>query len=61
MERAIDEAFVSGYRAVMLVAAAVTLASELSAALLIEGKNLKVDSSEDASEKEVLAPRPLDA
>jgi len=45
----------------MLVAAAVTLASELSAALLIEGKNLKVDSSEDASEKEVLAPRPLDA
>jgi hypothetical protein len=45
----------------MLVAAAVTLASELSAALLIEGKKRKVDSSEDASEKEVLAPRPLDA
>jgi hypothetical protein len=61
VERAIDEAFVSGYRAVMLVAAAVTPASEIIAALLIEGKNLKVDSSEDASEKEVLAPRPLDA
>lgn len=51
----------SGYRAVMLVAAAVTLASEISAALLTEGKKLKVDSSEDASEKGVLAPRPLDA
>ena len=61
MERAIDEAFVSGYRAVMLVAAAVTLASEIIAALLIEDKKRKVDSSEDASEKEVLAPRPLDA
>jgi hypothetical protein len=61
VERAIDEAFVSGYPSVMLVAAAVTPASEIIAALLIEGKNLKVDSSEDASEKEVLAPRPLDA
>jgi hypothetical protein len=38
VERAIDEAFVSGYRVVMLVAAASSLASALSAALLIEGK-----------------------
>jgi MFS family permease len=38
VERAIDEAFVSGYRAVMLVAAGMALASALSAALLIEGK-----------------------
>ena len=37
VERAIDEAFVSGYRAVMLVAAAMALASAISAALLIEG------------------------
>jgi MFS family permease len=38
VERAIDEAFVSGYRVVMLVVAALALASALSAALLIEGK-----------------------
>ncbi len=38
VERAIDEAFVSGYRTVMLVAAGTSLASALGAALLIEGK-----------------------
>lgn len=38
MERAVDEAFVSGYRVVMLVAAALAMASALSAALLIESK-----------------------
>jgi EmrB/QacA subfamily drug resistance transporter len=38
VERAIDEAFVSGYRTVMLVSAGMALASALSAALLIEGK-----------------------
>jgi EmrB/QacA subfamily drug resistance transporter len=38
VEQAIDEAFVSGYRVVMLVATALALASALSAALLIEGK-----------------------
>ena len=42
VERAIDEAFVSGYRVVMIVAAAVALASAISAALLIEGKKPKV-------------------
>ena len=38
VERAIDEAFVTGYRALMLGAAATALASALSAALLLEGK-----------------------
>jgi hypothetical protein len=37
VEQSIDEAFVSGYRVVMLVAAATALASAISAALLIEG------------------------
>jgi hypothetical protein len=38
VEWAIDRAFVSGYRVVMLVATASALASALGAALLIEGK-----------------------
>jgi len=38
VERAIDEAFISGYRTVMLVAAGTSLASAISAALLIEGR-----------------------
>jgi EmrB/QacA subfamily drug resistance transporter len=38
VDRAIDEAYVAGYRTVMLVAAAMSLASAVSAALLIEGK-----------------------
>lgn len=38
MERAIDAAFVSGFRVVMLVATAAALASALGAAFLIEGK-----------------------
>lgn len=38
VERAIDEAFVSGYRVVMLVAVATALASAVSAALLLRGK-----------------------
>jgi MFS family permease len=54
VERAIDEAFVSGYRAVMLVAAGMSLASGLSAALLIEGKK----TSEARSSTEVRQPRP---
>ncbi len=41
VERSIDEAFVSGYRTVMLVAAAMALASAISAVLLIEGKKPK--------------------
>jgi len=38
VERAVDEAFVSGYRVVMLAAATLALVSALSAALLIESK-----------------------
>ncbi|MDQ3286170.1 MAG: MFS transporter, partial [Actinomycetota bacterium] len=44
VEQAIDEAFVSGYRVVMFVAAAGALASAISAAVLIEGKKPKVDA-----------------
>jgi EmrB/QacA subfamily drug resistance transporter len=50
VERAIDEAFVSGYRLVMLVAAGSALASALSAGLLIEGKKPKERIEEDAYE-----------
>jgi MFS family permease len=38
VERAIDEAFVFGYRGVILVAAAMALASAVSAAILLQGK-----------------------
>ena len=38
VERAIDEAFVFGYRGVMLVATAMALASAVSAAILLQGK-----------------------
>ena len=60
VERAIDEAFVSGYRAVMLVAAAMALASAISAALLIEGKKLK-GNAEKMNADEGILPRSLDA
>jgi hypothetical protein len=52
VERAIDEAFVSGYRVVMLVATASALASALGAALLIEGKK---GPEEQPDESKVLA------
>ena len=60
VERAIDEAFVSGYRAVMLVAAALALASAISAALLIEGKKPKV-GVEAARVEGGVASRSLDS
>jgi EmrB/QacA subfamily drug resistance transporter len=50
VERAIEEAFVSGYRAVMLVAAGMSLASGLGAALLIEGKKEEKPAEEPAQE-----------
>jgi EmrB/QacA subfamily drug resistance transporter len=56
VERAIDEAFVSGYRVVMLVVAGMALASALSAALLIEGK--KVNEGTTRSSTEVWQPNP---
>jgi EmrB/QacA subfamily drug resistance transporter len=46
VERAIDEAFVSGYRVVMLVATGMALTSAISAALLIKGKKPKEDAEE---------------
>jgi EmrB/QacA subfamily drug resistance transporter len=55
VERAIDEAFVSGYRVVMLVATAMALISAISAALLIEGKKPQVNTGE-ASVEERAAP-----
>jgi len=54
VDRAIDEAFVSGYRVVMLVAAGMSLASGLSAALLIGGK--KASASQPSGE--IRQPRP---
>ena len=59
VDRAIDEAFVSGYRVVMLVAVAMALASALSAALLLEGKKPE-GSAEDPIAKEEVAPNPLE-
>jgi hypothetical protein len=47
VERAFDGAFLSGYRAVMLVAAAVAAASAISAAWLIEGKKPKETAQTD--------------
>ena len=38
IERAIDESFVAGFRAVMLVSAGLALASALAAALLVGGR-----------------------
>jgi EmrB/QacA subfamily drug resistance transporter len=43
VERAIDEAFVSGYRVVMMVTTAIALASATSAGLLLEGKSQTID------------------
>ena len=58
VERAIDGAFASGYRGIMLVATAIAMASAISAALLIEGKRPKVDTGE-ANVEETLEPRHL--
>jgi EmrB/QacA subfamily drug resistance transporter len=48
VERAIDEAFVSGYRVVMLIATAVALASALGAALLIESKKKQEEQPDES-------------
>ena len=50
VEQAIDGAFVSGYRSIMLVAAAMAAASAISAALLIEGKKPKGRTREASEE-----------
>jgi MFS family permease len=59
VDRAVDEAFVSGYRVVMLVAVAMALASAVSAALLLEGKKPKGSEEQTIAEQEV-APNPLE-
>ena len=59
VDLAIEEAFVSGYRVVMLVAVAMALASAVSAALLIKGKKPK-GSAQEAIVEEEGAPRPLE-
>jgi MFS family permease len=66
IERAIDESFVAGFRAVMLVSAAFALASALSAALLVRGKvrsagvaTLQAAPREDETVREVQAERPV--
>ena len=58
VERAIDEAFVSGYRIVMLVAAVMAIASALSAAVLIEGKKRQVGIGEALVEEGLVPRRP---
>ena len=54
VERVIDEAFVSGYRVVMLVATA--LVSAISAARLIKGKKPKWDAEEAQADRGKTAP-----
>ena len=56
VERAIDEAFVSGYRVVMLVATAMALISAISAALLIKTKKPKGDAEEAQADRGETAP-----
>ena len=56
VERVIDEAFVSGYRVVMLVATAMALVSAISAALLIKGKKPRGDAEEAQADRVEPAP-----
>jgi MFS family permease len=58
VERAIDEAFVIGYRVVMLVAAGVALASAISAGLLVERKKPKVNTGQASMEEGVARRHP---
>src|SRR5215218_6168669 len=53
VELAINEAFVAGYRVVMLVAVAMALASAFSAALLLEGKKPEGSAEQTIAEGEV--------
>jgi hypothetical protein len=60
VERAVEGAFVSGYRVVMLVAAGAALASSISAALFVRGKNPSGDAAKANAEDGTL-PRSLNA
>jgi EmrB/QacA subfamily drug resistance transporter len=55
-ERAVDEAFVAGFRIAMFVAAGLALASAVAAAILIEGKGRAVRSTEARSAEGETAP-----
>jgi MFS family permease len=57
VNRAIDAAFVSGYRVVMLVAVAMALASAVSAALVLEGKKPKSSAKQTIADEEVAPNR----
>jgi hypothetical protein len=46
VQRAIDEAFVAGYRVAMLIAAGLAIASAVVAGIMIEGKGRAVESRE---------------
>jgi hypothetical protein len=59
VERAIDEAFVAGYRVVMLVTVALALLSALSAALLLEGEKPKGSAERTIADDEVVS-KPLE-
>jgi hypothetical protein len=56
VQRAIDEAFVAGFRTAMFVAAALALVSAVAAGLLIEGKGRAVRSEEARRAGEETAP-----
>jgi hypothetical protein len=56
VERAIDEAFVAGYRVAMLIAAGLALASAVVAGIMIEGKGRAVESRETARAGSETAP-----
>jgi hypothetical protein len=60
VERAVDGAFVSGYRVVMLVATGAALASSISAALFVRGKKPSGDAAK-ANAKDGTLPRSLNA
>src|SRR3712207_4666268 len=49
VERAVDDAFVAGFRIAMFVAAGLALASAVAAAILIEGKGRAARSTEARS------------
>ena len=60
MERAIDEAYVAGFRLAMYVAAGLALASAVAAGILVEGKGQSAQTLEAERAGVSLAePRPL--
>jgi hypothetical protein len=56
VERAIDEAFVAGFRVAMYVAAGLALASAVVAAIMIEGKGSAVRSPQPGTTEGETAP-----